>query len=273
MILFEKKEITKHIDRIKTPFGVSVYYVQGDNFDLLIDTGMGVGSLKTFIENNYCKPYTVALTHGHCDHAGGSYEFTEVFLNEKDWDLEKTHATLEHRIRDVFHAPFGTPEGTEESMFLPQRKDKFIKLTDYQEFDLGGVHIKWIPLPGHTHGCMVPIVLEDKIAIIGDSLGEMTLLHFPESTSIEEYKKSLINLSQYEHLFNRCLRFHGTGESDKKIITDTIDLCDEILNHKDAAIPIEMMDYNGYIARKKEHPGYAGNVVYNPNKIKDDTND
>ena len=267
MKLFEIEKISEHVDRIKTPFGVCVYYVHGNEKGLLIDTGMGIGNLKKFIEETYKIPYDVALTHGHCDHAGGASQFDTVYLNKLDWDLEKEHATLEHREYDVFHSPFGIPEGIELNDFVPQRSEEYIDLNEDVIFDLKDVCVKWIFVPGHTQGCMIPIIEKDRIAIIGDAIGENTLLHFPESTSIKQYQQSLIHFKEYSNTFDICLRFHGSGKSDKKIIDDMISLCSEVMNHQDAAIVSEMMGYKGCFAREKDHPGFEGNFIYNPDKI------
>lgn len=106
------------------------------------------------------------------------------------------------------------------------------------------------------------------MAVIGDALGEMTLLQFPESTSIEEYRKSLEHLQEEETEFDQVLRFHGTCESDKQIIEDSIELCEEILEGKDAEIPAEVHDYPGRLGRPEKHPGKEGNILYNPESIK-----
>ena len=268
MELFQKTAITKNVFRIDTPYGVAMYFVQGKDRGVLIDTGMGVGSLRTFLKSVTSLPYDVYLTHGHCDHAGGASEFDEVYLNPKDWELEKQHAAIEHRIDDVFRGPFPVPEGTEESMFIPQRKTEYLPYDENDVLDLGDYQVRFIAVPGHTKGCMVPVFVEDRMAVIGDALGEMTLLQFPESTSIEEYRKSLEHLQEEETEFDQVLRFHGTCESDKQIIEDSIELCEEILEGKDAEIPAEVHDYPGRLGRPEKHPGKEGNILYNPESIK-----
>ena len=88
MELFQKTDYKTNVFRIDTPYGVAMYFVQGKDRGVLIDTGMGVGSLRTFLKSVTSLPYDVYLTHGHCDHAGGASEFDEVYLNPKDWELE-----------------------------------------------------------------------------------------------------------------------------------------------------------------------------------------
>lgn len=267
MELFKQKIITQNLIRIDTPFGVSMYLVKGNQSAALIDTGMGVGSLKKYIDKQTSLPYVVYLTHGHCDHAGGASEFETVYLNSLDWELEKSHSSIEHRISDVFHGPMEVPSGITEEMFVPQRTKPYLPLNDMDVVDLGGVHIQFVAVVGHTQRCLVPIVLEDRIAIIGDALGETTLMHFAESATIERYRHSLIHLKEFENEFDVVLRFHGTCESKKQILDDSIELCDAIMNRTDAKIPFSMHDMDGLLARPKEHLGKEGNIVYNPKRI------
>lgn len=267
MELFKNVRITSHLTRIDTPFGVSMYFLEGENKAVLLDTGMGIGDLRGHVESMTSKPYTVILSHGHCDHAGGAYQFDEVYLNPTDWPLEKTHATLSHRISDVFHGPFPVPQGISEKDFVPQRTRPYLPVREGDVFDLGGIHLSFIAVPGHTRGCLVPLIEEERTAIIGDALGENTLLHFPESTGVATYLKSLEHLQDEQDRFDTVLRFHGTCTSKKQIIDDSVQLCEEIISHQDAQIPVTIHDYKGMMARKKEHPGKEGNIIYNPERI------
>ncbi len=270
MDLFKTENITEHLNRIKTPFGVSMFLVQGTDKALLIDTGMGVGDLKGFIEQIVHTPYEVVLTHGHCDHAGGASQFETVFLNPKETELEQWHATREHRISDVFSAPFPVPEGITEEDFVPQRTAPYTPLDPDMIFDLGGCTVSFIEVPGHTQGCLVPLIQEDGVMIIGDALGENTLMHFEESTSVETYRRSIEKLLAVQDEYSLLIRFHGSGASEHRILQDMHDLCTEIMEHRDAAVKASMMGFAGCWGREKEHPGKAGNMIYNPARIYDE---
>ena len=270
MQLFTNEQVSEHVTRIRTPFGVSMFLICGKERALLLDTGMGIGNLKGYVEKLTQLPYDVVLTHGHCDHAGGASQFETVYLSGKDMELEKTHASLEHRIFDVFHAPFGYPEGLSEEDFLPQRNTAYTELAEDMVFELGGVNISFIPLPGHTQGCVVPLIQPDGVMVIGDALGENTLMHFPESTSVETYRRSIERLLAVQDDYRILVRFHGSGCSDKAILQDMYDLCTEIMEGRGAHVPGNMMGIAGCWGREKEHLGKHGNMIYNPDKIFDE---
>ena len=83
---FSTEKVTQRIFRIRTAFEVCAYYIQGEKSGALLDTGLGCGDLKSFVDDLATTEYTVILSHGHCDHAGGSSQFEEV-LRRKHVDL------------------------------------------------------------------------------------------------------------------------------------------------------------------------------------------
>lgn len=267
MLLFRSEKVSPHLTRIIAPCGVCVYLAEGSRRAALLDTGFGIGDLKSYVETLTQKPYIVLLSHGHMDHAGGANQFKEVYLNQRDWPLEKRHSTRERRIWDVHHGPGGMPEGVTEDDFLPSRATPYLPLNEGDNFDLGGVTVCPIEVPGHTAGSLIFLLPEDRIAIFGDACGEHTLLLFPESASIEVYRNSLKHVQSYAGDFDQVLRNHGSFSSPKQILQDSIELCSQILNHTDAAIPEDFQEQRGCLGRPHKHPGKEGNILYNPNHL------
>ena len=54
----------------------NIWHVRGRDYDLLIDTGMGLNSLKKMILTQTDKPIKAIGTHSHFDHSGSFYELT-----------------------------------------------------------------------------------------------------------------------------------------------------------------------------------------------------
>lgn len=75
------KSITQHLTQIQSPSGENLYLIVGQTQAVLIDAGLGVGHLRTFVKSLTDKPLTVLLSHGHIDHASGASEFENVYLN------------------------------------------------------------------------------------------------------------------------------------------------------------------------------------------------
>lgn len=266
MPAFTSEHVSEHLTRIITPCGVCMYLVEGTERAVLLDTGFGFGDLRSYVDSLTQKPYVVALSHGHMDHAGGAGQFDTVYLNQKDWELEKWHSTRERRIWDVQHGPGGMPDGVTEKDFLPSRTLPYQNVDEGDDFDLGGVTVRPIAAPGHTAGSLIFLIPEDRIAIFGDACGEHTLLLFAESAPIADYRLGLLHVQSYADQFDVVLRNHGSFTSPKQILADNIELCEDILAGRDAAIPSDFFGQKGCLGRPEKHPGKVGNILYDPGK-------
>lgn len=268
MPVFTSEQVSPHLKRIITPCGVCMYLAEGTQRAALLDTGFGFGDLKGYVDSLTQKPYVVLLSHGHMDHAGGAVQFDTVYLNRRDWELEKWHSTRERRIWDVHHGPGGMPAGVTEDDFLPSRTAPYLPLDEGDCFDLGGATIVPVAVPGHTAGSLIFLLPEDRIAIFGDACGEHTLLLFEESAPIAEYRQGLLHMKEYEERFDTVLRNHGSFTSPKQILADNIELCGDILAGTDAAIEADFFGRPGRLGRPEKHPGKVGNILYDPNKLR-----
>ena len=69
----------------------NIWHIKGQEFDLLIDTGMGLSSLKKYILEETSKPIKAIVTHSHFDHCGSLHEFNCRLGHKNEEDiLEKT---------------------------------------------------------------------------------------------------------------------------------------------------------------------------------------
>ncbi len=102
----------------------------------------------------------------------GEYEFEYMptedlrrrYMNNKDIPLYQSQCALQER-KGYVAACIG-PEAAAEiaaEEYVPARPDqKFEALEDGMVFDLGGIHIDVCEFPGHTKGCMIFLVREEK---------------------------------------------------------------------------------------------------------------
>ncbi len=277
MVQFHSEMVTDHIRRIRSMPAVCMYLVEGSEKALLIDTGCGEAGLREYVEQLLRgKPYEVLLTHGHVDHASGAGEFERVWLHPADWTLVKRHCTLENRLAYWEHcrpilADAAVPA---ESEFVPLRTEPFLPLEDGQQFELGGITVQVAHVPSHTHGMMVPFVLEEGVALFGDACGTGTLLVGEESTTVENYHAALLHLKETAPKFDRVLRQHGSCESRVSILDENIEVCERILAGTDDAVPQKFMGQPCRRAMRIDPEtrlrvdGKEGNVVYCPEKIR-----
>ena len=276
---FTHEKISQHVYRIKDQLGVAMYLVEGQEKCCLLDTGYGLKGLKDYIESLCDLPILVLLSHGHIDHALGAQEFKNVYMSDYDHEVYEAHSQKAYREQ------FIKTQFSQFNMDMLQSKKtiNFKQLHDLDCFDLGGITIKAIHVPGHTQAIMMFLIKEEKMILFGDGCGPGTILLEDFSTDIKTYYQSLLKLKKYENEYDIILRNHGTCESSKDLLDNVIEVCKKVLNHQDEhlLLPAEMMNmfpqksiYHGYSAMKtvmgkhgmQREDGKEGNISYREDK-------
>lgn len=270
MEYYQYEKITADVTKITDLAGVAAFLVEGKEKAALLDTCSGVGDLKSVVERLTTLPLIVICTHGHVDHAGGTYDFEPVYLSNKDYELAKRHTTLEMR-KGYFDTTL--PPGTIPfEAYRPQRLDGYLNLVDGQIFDLGGITLEAIALPGHTPGMTSILIRELRTLLLGDGCNSFTFLFGEESSSVEQYRNNLQNFLRHEDKYDTVWFSHGHNKGPKTILKEGIELCDEILAGKTDNIPFNFMGETAYIAKAVKPgdfsrvDGKTFNIVFNPDK-------
>ena len=270
---YKAEKINEHMTAIRSMTEEIMYLVEGEEKAVLIDTCLGVGHLREFVENLTEKQITVLLTHGHVDHALGAPEFDEVYMNPADNKVYESMSPLEERIGYI-KANLGgkLPDFTEDDYVQPAPAD-FKELKDGQIFDLGEVHIEVYALPGHTHGTMVMLIPEENALILGDACNNATFLFDENSLPVNEYKENLIRVKEkLEGRYETTYLCHHVMTASKDMLAHVIEVCDEVLGGKADDIPFEFMGHHAFVAKKANErferiDGGEGNIVYDKEKL------
>ena len=135
MLKFTHQVFDGGIIAITAIMGEQIYVVFGSKQAMVIDTGMGIGSLKRYLDELLDLPYFVVNTHGHPDHGGGNGEFAEVYLHPLDHELYAAMVSVEFRKFDLRRIlEKSTPEFDEAMVSF---MDTLLPLADGMTFDLG----------------------------------------------------------------------------------------------------------------------------------------
>lgn len=268
MVFFKTKKINDHITCIMSLTGEMMYLAEGKEKAALIDTGTGIGNIRQFVNGLTSLPYDVLLTHGHMDHAAGGFLFDSVFIDPMDAELIKTGSIEERKS----YADLVLKEAPPISAYVPVKEIETQPISDGELFDLGGITIEAIKVPGHTQGSVAFLFREDRIILTGDACNTFTFLFLPESLSIEEYRQSLQRLLDRAKDYDRVLLSHGTPEVQKEIIQGVYDCCTDIMTGNVDDVPFEFMGKKALIAKKTGEDrsrldGKTGNIVYNKDRV------
>ncbi|MFA6619547.1 MAG: MBL fold metallo-hydrolase [Bacilli bacterium] len=161
---------------------VNAYLLLGEKKALLIDCGLGVGNIRQCVEEITPLPVDVALTHLHCDQAGGRNWFDHYAYHKKDnigilYFLSSNMAARQLLKR----------EGKSEKLSKKNKHSKRLLFDDTCVFDLGGRLIRLMNTPGHTPGSTVYLDEKEHFLFTGDEVEPWLWLQLPGSLSVERW--------------------------------------------------------------------------------------
>ena len=87
---------------IEPYYRCNIWHVRGRGRDLLIDTGMGISSLKEATRHLIDKPVLAVATHTHADHIGGHHEFDDCLVHRIEAEGLKHPSARNTLIADDF---------------------------------------------------------------------------------------------------------------------------------------------------------------------------
>ena len=207
------------------PVGFISYLVPGSERAALIDTGMGVGSLRSEVEKLTSLPVFVINTHGHPDHAGGNAEFEETYIAPEEYDVFQRMATLEFRKDDISRMPGGKELAEKLQPTPPLPKP----LSDGQVFDLGGRTLRIIYAPGHTHGSIAILDEGSGTLFTGDNaMSRNTSIHEWNSATISQYRATLERLKALHP--KKLLCGHRPNVSGPEVLDRHLKIMNRILS-------------------------------------------
>jgi glyoxylase-like metal-dependent hydrolase (beta-lactamase superfamily II) len=182
---------------IKPFYRCNIWHVRGRNQDLLIDSGMGVVSLREQVAIVTLRPLLAVASHTHFDHIGSHHEFSERAVHDAEADL------LRHPDRpavlsdpyvsdDIFTA---LPPGDYDSNryeVTPAPPTRILK--DGDIIDLGDRHFIVIHTPGHSPGSIALWERASGMLFSGDTIYDGPLIDDAYHSDIDAYIASMERL-------------------------------------------------------------------------------
>ncbi len=173
----------------------NIWHVKGRDFDLVIDTGMGLDPLKQWITQHRAKPIKAIVTHCHFDHSGCLHEFDVRMGHPLEADI-LANPTNARVVYDGVWTKIGIVDLTQHPDYSAETYSiKAAALTDYIDegdvIDLGDRAYQVLHLPGHSPGSIGLWDIKDKTLFSGDALYDGELLDSLYHSNITDYLQTL----------------------------------------------------------------------------------
>lgn len=177
----------------------NLWLIKGQKQDLLIDTGLGVSSLRHYIAGLLDKPLLAIASHIHFDHAGGMHEFDDRAIHAaeaealRQGDDYEALCTAEQGWVHLEHFDCLPYEGFTVEQYTLTATEPTQILQEGDVLDLGDRALEVLHLPGHSPGCIAlydprsQALFSGDVIYDGELLDELHCSHIP--TYIASYER------------------------------------------------------------------------------------
>ena len=175
----------------------NIWHVRGRDRDLLVDSGMGVVSLRQWVPLVSQRPLDAVASHTHFDHIGCHHEFDCRLCHAAEADLMAA-PTRENTLADIYvtDAMFSTmpPQPYLSETYGVKSAPATRILHDRDIIDLGDRHFEVIHTPGHSPGGIALWEAATGILFSGDILYDGELVEQNYHSNAADYYASMIRL-------------------------------------------------------------------------------
>ncbi|MDU8945964.1 MBL fold metallo-hydrolase [Ovoidimarina sediminis] len=175
----------------------NIWHVRGRDRDMLVDSGMGVVSLRKWVPLVSERALTAVASHTHFDHIGCHHEFDDRAVHRAEAEI-LSDPTRRATLAD----PYVTDEIFDRLPPLPYASETYsVKaapasriLEDGDVVDLGDRHFEVIHTPGHSPGGIALWESATGILFSGDIVYDGPLIEDTYHSDAADYYRSMVRL-------------------------------------------------------------------------------
>jgi glyoxylase-like metal-dependent hydrolase (beta-lactamase superfamily II) len=209
---FGVEDVGEGVTRLAEPHlsdlvSANLWWIRGQRHDVVVDTGLGVASLRHHLPDVFAHDTMAVISHTHLDHTGGAHEFAQVAVHalEAEAIASPPPASLHPRtemellglaIPDPDALPDSLLEalpepGFDESAFAIAPAAVTRALVEGDSIDLGDRRLRVIHAPGHTRGSILLYDEELRWLYTGDVLNDGPVFDEMDGADIPSYVESM----------------------------------------------------------------------------------
>ena len=182
---------------IRAFYRCNIWHLRGRDRDLLVDSGMGVVSLRQQVPLVSERPLVAVASHSHFDHVGMHHEFAERLMHpaEAAWLAAPTRENLliEPYVCDKIFTAL-PPAPYRSTTYTVRAAPATRLIEDGDVIDLGDRTLEVIHTPGHSPGGIALFERATGILFSGDIVYDGPLVDDLEHSDRTDYARSLRRL-------------------------------------------------------------------------------
>lgn len=175
----------------------NVWHVRGRDRDLLVDSGMGVVSLRQWVPLVSERPLDAVASHTHFDHIGCQHEFSCRLCHAAEADLmanpTRVNTLADPYVTDEIFTSL-PPQPYTSARYSVKSAPATRTLHDHDVIDLGDRRFEVIHTPGHSPGGIALWEAASGILFSGDIVYDGPLIEETYHSNAADYHASMVRL-------------------------------------------------------------------------------
>ncbi|API92617.1 MBL fold metallo-hydrolase [Virgibacillus pantothenticus] len=229
---------------------VHSFLLIGEDKAALIDTGLGIDSMKRITDQLTTKPIEVITTHVHVDHIGshGEYDTIHVHERDQDWLIHGIEGlTLQQIRKDIARdITLPTPATFNPKTYMPFQGIPTNILKDGDIIELGNRQLTIYHTPGHSPGHIAVFDEKQGYLFTGDLLYDQTPIYaFYPSANPVDLVSSLEKISNIDGV-KKVFGSHNTLGLDVSILQEVKQAVTYLQKHDLVKFGTGVHEFNGF---------------------------
>jgi glyoxylase-like metal-dependent hydrolase (beta-lactamase superfamily II) len=175
----------------------NIWHVRGRDRDMLVDSGMGVVSLREWVPLVTERALTAVASHTHFDHIGCHHEFEDSCVHRAEADIladpTRVSTLADPYVTDEIFDRL-PPAPYQSATYAVKAAPATRLLDDGDVVDLGDRHFEVIHTPGHSPGGIALWEAATGILFSGDIVYDGPLIEDTYHADAADYYRSMVRL-------------------------------------------------------------------------------
>jgi glyoxylase-like metal-dependent hydrolase (beta-lactamase superfamily II) len=174
------------------------FLITGEDSALLFDTGLGIGDIRSVVDQLTDLDVVVLNSHTHYDHIGGNHQFETIYAMDTEFTRGRAIGVPHERVAEFVSEGWiwkPLPEGFIKDRYHSQPFSVSKIVGEGDILDVGGRQLEILETPGHAPDSICLFDRHNRILFTGDTFYLAPLYAHVAGSDFEAYARSAARLA------------------------------------------------------------------------------